>query len=96
MGHTPTPPKSIPKTISLPKESGGEIPTIGSQHSLNTLEKNQETLGYSFDTKKFGNSICLKRVSKDSHFVQKDFPVIYVFFLPKYSLSSHGGNSRFS
>lgn len=76
MEQKSAPPKSIPKTTFPPRESGGEIPTRGSQHSPNTLEKNQETLGYSFDTKKSGHSFCLKRVSKDSHFVQKDFPVV--------------------
>lgn len=39
MGQKSAPPKSIPKTTFPPKESGGEIPTRGSQHSPNTLEK---------------------------------------------------------
>lgn len=97
MGRKPAPSKSIPKTTSPPRvrrRNTYDRVTALSKH----IGKNQETLGYSFDTKRFGNSFCLQRVSKDSHFVQKDFPVMYVFlffFLSKYFLSSHGANSRF-
>lgn len=79
MGRKPAPSKSIPKTTSPPRvrrRNTYDRVTALSKH----IGKNQETLGYSFDTKRFGNSFCLQRVSKDSHFVQKDFPVMYVFF----------------
>lgn len=91
MGQKPAPHKVSPKTTSPPRVRG-EMPTLGSQYSLHTLGGNQETLGYSFDTKKSGNSFCLKRVKTAILFRRIS---LYVFFLPKYSLSSQGGNSRF-
>lgn len=80
-------PKSIPKPL-LPRvrrRNNYDRVTALAKHN----GENQETLGYSFDTKKFGNSFCLKRAGKDSHFVQKDFHV--TCFLPMYSLGSPGG-----
>lgn len=88
----PLPPNQSLKP-SFPQESQEEK-HLQEGHSTRQThwEKNQETLGYSFDTKKSGNSFCLKRLSKDSHFVQKDFPVMCVcFFLPRHSLSPRRG-----
>lgn len=76
MGQKPAPPnqslKPLPPRV---RRSTYNRVTALAKH----IGKNQETGGYSFDTKKSGDSFCLKRVGKDSHFVQKDFPVMYVF-----------------
>lgn len=44
------------------------------------IGKNQETLGYNVDTKKFGKFLFKK--STDSHFVQKDSPGKACFLFP--------------
>lgn len=75
-GRQPAPSKSIPKTTSSPGVRE-EIPTIGSQHSLNTLEKIKRHLVTVLTLKSLETVFALKRVSKDSHFVQKDFPVFF-------------------
>lgn len=48
------------------------------------IGKNQETLGYNFDTKKFGKFLFKK--SSDSHFVRKDPQVKHIFFFPEHPL----------
>lgn len=76
-----------PKITSPSKEAGGEIPTIGSQHLPNTVGIIR-TLGYNFDTKKFGKFLFKKNT--DSHFVQKD-PQVTRVLVPEHPLGSQEG-----
>lgn len=90
MGQKTTPPKSIPKTTSPPR-----VRRRNTYNRVTALAKHvgktQETLGYSFDTKKFGKFLLKK--SKTAILFRR-IP-LDVFFLPKCSLSSRGGNTRF-
>lgn len=66
----PLPPNQSLKP-PLPQESGGEIPTTGSQHSPNTLEKPRRHL-VTVLTLKSLESFCLKRVRQP--FCSEGFP----------------------
>lgn len=91
----PLPPNQSLKP-PLPQESGEEIPTIGSQHSLNTLEKIKRHLVTVLTLKGLETVFAYKELVKTAILFRKiSLYVFLFFFLSKYFLSSHGANSRF-
>lgn len=56
----------------------------------------QETLGYGFDTKKFGNSFCFKKSNERQPFCSEGYPCNVLFSCPNAPLVHGGGISDFS
>lgn len=91
MGRNPLPSNQSLK-LFLPRESQEEKLLRQGHSTHQTHWKKPGDTGNSCDTKKAGNSFCLKRV-KTAILFRRISLWDFFFFLPKYSLGPHGGNS---